>query len=117
MLAASTMGLLTQDADLGFVFLQGSCFACAYALAVLLILRRLLGNTPIRPNSPIDLLAKDSFGIYVLHPLFVHLALMKIDPMAFPPVVFELGFIAIVIAASMALTRLLRRVPFLGDLL
>lgn len=117
MMGASIASTIAKEGDLGFIFLQGSCFACTYALGVLFMLQRVLGNKAVRTNSAVDLLAKDSFGIYLLHPLFVHLVLMVVDPLSLPPILFEVLFFAAVVAASIVLTRLLRHVPFLGDLL
>ncbi|MBR3224872.1 MAG: acyltransferase [Atopobiaceae bacterium] len=117
MLGSSIACTLAKEGDLGFIFLQGSCFACAYALGVLSLLQRVLGPTTVRTNSVVDYLAKDSFGIYLLHPLFVHLILMVFDPLLLPPILFEALLYVAVVAGSIVLTRLLRHVPLLGGLL
>ena len=117
MMASSIACTIAKEGDLGFIFLQGSCFACAYALGVLSVLQRVLGNTTVRNESMVDCLAKDSFGIYLFHPLFVHLVLMIVDPLSFPPILFEALLYVAVVAASIVLTRLLRHAPLLGGLL
>lgn len=115
MLVVSMRGVMGGDGDQGFVFLQGSCFACAYAVLVLLALRRVCGGA--KPPALVLALARDSFGVYVLHPLFVHVALMAIDPMACVPVAYELGLSLAVLVASVVATRLMRRLPSIGALL
>lgn len=117
MLGVSLWGLAAGLGDLGFVFLQASCFSCLYALLVLMCLRRWLGTAPVRAGTLTDALAHDSFGIYMLHPVFVHLVLIALDPLAFPAGLFELVFYVVVLGASVVATRLLRHVPWLGGLL
>lgn len=117
MLTTSVWGILTCGNDQGFVFLQGSCFACAYAVAVLMALRKIVGVAPLAQGSAIDKLARDSFGIYVLHPVFVHAVLLAMDPAILPEGVFEVCFFVVVLVASVVATRLVRRIPWLGELL
>ncbi len=117
MVLVSITGIGAGEGDRGFVFLQGSCFACAYAVFVLLLLRRFVGEEPLRMDSVPNALARDSFGIYLIHPLFIHLGLMLVDPVALLPVLYEGVFAGLALLASVFTTRLLRRVPLLGSLL
>lgn len=117
MLALSSWGYVARDEDLGFVFLQGSWFACAYAVGVLLVLRHVVGEKPISADSPMGALARDSFGIYVLHPVFVHVVLIAVDPLNYPAGLFEVGFFVVVVVASVVATRLIRHIPYVGTLL
>ena len=117
MVLVSITGIGAGEGDRGFVFLQGSCFACAYAVFVLLLLRRFVGEEPLRKDGVLNALARDSFGIYLIHPLFIHLGLMLVDPVALLPVLYEGAFAGLALLASGFTTRLLRRVPLLGSLL
>ena len=117
MLGISLWGVWNDYGDMGVVFLQGSCFACAYAFALLMVLRERLGNVAVAQGSVVDELARDSFGIYVLHPLFLHVFLLVVDPYMLPPVLLEvvLGLAALV--CSIAATRIVRKLPVIGGLL
>lgn len=117
MLGTSVWGIFAGFGDCGFVFLQGSCFACAYAVSVLLLLRRLVGSSPIDNDSPVARLARDSFGVYVLHPLFVHVVLLGVGPGVLPSPLFEVVLFAVSLGGSIALTRAMRHAPLLGTLL
>lgn len=117
MLAVSVLGILRGDGDQNYIFLQGSCFACWYALMILMLFRHRLGDKRIDSSGTIARLAQDSFGVYIVHPLFIHLVLMAVDPMAMPPVLFEALFFAGTLVVSIASTRLLRRVPLFRGVL
>lgn len=118
LVAMLVVSIAWQDNEyIGFIILQGSCFACAYALFILVMLYKLVGEDQVRDGSAIEALAQDSFGIYVLHPVFVHVLLLAVNPLDYPPVVFEVVFYAVVLTASVIATRLVRRVPVVGDLL
>jgi surface polysaccharide O-acyltransferase-like enzyme len=117
MLGTSLWGIFAGLGDCGFVFLQGSCFACAHAVLVLALLRRWLGDKPIENNSLVESLARDSFGVYVLHPLFVHVVLLGVGPTVLPSPLFEVVLFAVALGGSIVLTRVMRRVPYLGTLL
>lgn len=118
MVTTSLWGIVRGWGDLGFVFLQGSCFACMYAAFVLMAIRILVGeSSTVDANSLVARLAHDSFGIYVLHPLFVHAVLLLIDPSWVTPILFEALCFCLVLAASIATTHLMRRLPVVGSLL
>lgn len=117
MLVVAYLDTYVSDFDLSFALLQGSCFACLYAMMVLMLFRKRWGSAPLDADSIVGRLARDSFGIYILHPLFVHAALILLDPMAFPPVLFEVALYAAVVVASVAATELVRKIPYIGTLL
>ena len=117
MLCVSLWGIFAGLGDCGFVFLQGSCFACAYAVFVLVLLRRFVGSGTIDADSPIARLARDSFGVYVLHPLFVHVVLLGVGPGVLPSPLFEVALFVVSMVGSIALTHAMRHVPRLGTLL
>ena len=116
MVLISQKSLAAGLGDAGYVFLQGSCLAALYAVFVLLVLRFAVGKKSLSPQSPVAQLARDSFGVYVIHPFFIHVAIMLVDPLALPPALYEVALFAATLAASVASTRLLRRVPLVGAL-
>lgn len=117
MLGTSLWGVFAGLGDCGFVFLQGSCFACAYAVLVLALLRRWAGDKLIEKDSLVGRLARDSFGVYVLHPLFVHVVLLSVGPTVLPSPLFEAVLFVVALGGSVVLTRIMRHVPYLGSLL
>lgn len=117
MVCTSVMGIASGRGDQGYVFLQSSCFACAYAASVLLLTRRVVGDVPLREDGIVALLARDSFGIYLVHPFFIHAALLWVDPQGLPPVAFELGLFALSLFSSVLCTGLLRRMPVVRDVI
>lgn len=82
------------------------------ALLVFLLFKRYM-NGPLSQKSPTAIVADLSFGIYVLHPIFLHTIYRGLGwmPTMLPPVVFELVVWAIAVAGSVALAWLLRLVP------
>ena len=117
MLGISQWGVWNEYSDMGVVFLQGSCFACLYALMVLMLLRDRLGNVAVEQGSIVDELARDSFGIYVLHPLFLHVFLLFVGPYMLPPVILEALLLVAALVCSVAATRIVRKLPLVGGLL
>ena len=116
MVLLSEKSLAAGLGDAGYVFLQGSCLAALYAVFVLLALRFALGEQRLRSQSVVAKLARDSFGVYVVHPFFIHVALMLTDPLALPPGLYESLLFAGTLAASVGSTRLVRRIPLIGTL-
>lgn len=117
MLCVSAYGLSVGWGSLRFIYMHQSFLASIYAACILLLLRRLQGDEPLKKDSLVDHLAHDSFGIYLLHPVFIHIVLRLVNPLVMPPVLYEMAFFAVVLAASVGATRLLRRVPVVGPLL
>ena len=112
--AAWEVGLGGVGADL---LMHWSPLPAVAALGVLSALRMACGEDGRTAPRRVSALARDSLGVYVIHPLFVHLALLAVSPEPFPPVVFEVTFFVAVLLCSVAATRLFRRIPHLGHLL
>ena len=93
-----------------FLSLHTSVLPCGYAMAVLVLFRRVFGDEPVRPGSLVEKLAQDSFGIYVIHPVFIHVGLVVISQSIMVPVVYELSFSLVAVALSALVTRVLRHV-------
>ena len=117
MVVVSIAGIGAGIGDQGFVFLQGSCFASLYAGFVLLLLKWFVGDKPLAYRDRVDELARDSFGIYIIHPLFIHVGLLFAGPLVAVPALYEVAFSVAVLAASVASTRVLRRIPLFEDIL
>ena len=117
MLALSSWSLASGWGSMNFVYMHESFLPTLYAAGLIVVVRHLRGDETLPERSLAQVLAQDSFGIYVLHPLFVHVVLMAIDPLAWPLVVYECAFFVVVTAVSVVATRVLRHVPFVGRLL
>lgn len=117
MVVMSISGIGSGQGDRSFLFMQGSCFSCLYAVLVLMLLRHFVGEAPLDPESIMTGLAKDSFGVYLIHPLFIHLGLMVIRPEGMVPVLYEVIFACVVAIASVGATRALRHVPVVNTIL
>lgn len=117
MLAVSLWGICGGMGDCGFVFLQGSCFSSAYAVLVLMLLQRTIGDAPVPSGTLAEKIAANSFGIYVLHPLFVHVVLLGAGAYVVPSPVFETLLFGVSLVGSLALTCAARHIPWLGTLL
>ena len=116
MMGVSAWGVAEGWGSINEVYMHTSCFATGYAAFVLLAIRWIDERYALQPTHLVGLVAQDSFGIYVIHPLFVHAILMVWDPRQAIPMLAELGFFCVVLLLSITTTRLLRRVPLLGSL-
>ena len=116
MLYVSLTSVLAGTGDAGYIFLQGSFLAAAHAVFVLGALRRL---TPEDADGPRALseLSRESFGLYVIHPFYVHLALMVLSPALVPSPVFELVTFCVVLALTFVSVKVCRHVPIIKDVL
>ena len=117
MVVVSISGIGTGAGDRGFIFLQNSCFACVYAVCILLLLRWGVGVYPLDEDGLLWKLAHESFGIYLIHPAFIHVGLLIVGQALMIPVLYELGFSAAVLALSLATSRLLRLIPLFDAIL
>lgn len=117
MVVVSVTGIGSGVGDQGYVFLQGSCFATLYAVMLLLLAKRFVGDAPLSPDAMTRDLARDSFGIYLVHPIFIHLGIIAVQESFLVPVLYEVLFCALALVASIATTRLLRFIPLVRDLL
>jgi peptidoglycan/LPS O-acetylase OafA/YrhL len=94
-----------------FLSLHTSVLPCGYAVGVLMLFRHIFGDEPVRPGSLVEKLAQDSFGIYIIHPVFIHVGLMLIPPAVMVPVVYEGTFALVAVGLSALATRALRHLP------
>ena len=85
-----------------------------YALLVFLLLRRVL-DVPMERHPVARALARDSFGVYLMHPLFGHLAIWFIDYRALSVPALQAGIFVAGVLGSVALTRALRLLPGFRD--
>lgn len=99
------------SAQAGVIYAPESPLITVYSVVVFLGLRRLLDKVPIKRHPFFATVARYSFGIYVIHPLFGHLALRLANPLDYPTGIYELVVIVISVVGSIALTWLLKRLP------
>lgn len=85
-----------------------------YALLVFLLLRRVL-DVPMERHPVARGLARDSFGIYLIHPLFGHLAIWFLNYQALCVPALQAGIFAVGVLGSVVLTRALRLLPGFRD--
>ena len=90
----------------------------AWSLCVFLLAHQYL-ERPFAKGGIISTLASLSFGVYVMHPLFINVMyrLIGYSPWTIPPVVFEFSVWSLAFFGSCALVSLIRRVPGMGHLL
>ena len=102
--------LVCQAFDHGEMALPQYCLVAPYGVLVFLLLRRFA----VRPPEEVPVvafLADRSFGVYVVHPLFLHVLVRVLDPLAFPPGLYELLAFAVTLAGSLVLVDVVRRTP------
>ena len=102
--------LVCQAFDHGEMVLPQYCLVAPYGVLVFLLLRRFAVRPP-EEVPVVALLADRSFGVYVVHPLFLHVLVRVLDPMAFPPGLYELLAFAVTLAGSLVLVDVVRRIP------
>ncbi len=95
-------------------YLPESPLVCATSLAVFLSLRGLLDSVPISSHSVWSTLSRHSFGIYVLHPIFLHLFILFVPLSALPAGLYELSVALFSLVGALAGTWVLRRLPLVG---
>lgn len=116
--AGTALGCLAQAAYVAWgdyalwVRSVDSVFVIGLALLAFLLFKTYLE----RPFSPRGLVAKASsysFGVYVLHPVFLNVAykVLGIGPWSLPPVALELGMWAAAFFGSVAALWVMRRIP------
>jgi len=124
MLAGMAWGVATRGDYLFWLWFPevGSAFMAPYSLLVFLLARRYL-ERPLEGHPAVMLLARYSFGIYLVHPVFLNLLFKAVPlvapgfgPAALPPGVFELLAFAAALGCSVACTWLLRRLPLFRNL-
>ena len=70
---------------------------------------------PVERHPVVRALARDSFGIYLIHPLFGHLAIWFFDYRALSVPALQTGIFAVGVLGSVVLTRALRLLPGFRD--
>ena len=110
--AASLVATIALDVGLGWGWAVDPWrIVCApYAILVMLLFKRFL-EVPTAGHRLIELLADFSFGIYLVHPVFQHLAVTFLDLAAYPAIVVNAALVLVPTALSMLLVWLLRFVP------
>lgn len=111
MAALTAWGTTRGLAQTGQVYAPESPLVLVYALAIFLALRRFLDAVPIASCPPLAAVARYSFGIYIIHPLFGHVALLFANPLDYPVGAFELVLFAVSVVGSIAITWLLKHLP------
>lgn len=94
----------------GEMALPQYCLVAPYGVLVFLLFVR-FGTRPMAEVSMVASLADLSFGIYVVHPLFLHVLIRVLDPLAFPTGVFELMAFVITMVGSVLLVKAVRLLP------
>ena len=98
-------------AERGMFYLPFSPLTCLFSVAYFLWVRHALDSNDIREHRFFDCIARYSFGIYVLHVLFLHAAPRLVNLAALPAGVAEATVFVVALVGSLALTWLLRRIP------
>ncbi len=112
----SLVAMLTcQALGHGEYALPQYCLVAPYGVLVFVALRR-FATRPVEDYPLVALLADYSFGIYLVHPFFLHVLALTLDPLAFPPGVYELLAFVVALLGSVLSVALLRRLPVIKDL-
>lgn len=95
-----------------------SVFVAPLALLVFLSFKRWL-DRPFSSHGAVACLSSYSFGIYVLHPVFLNVAYkaLGLGPWSLPPVIFELAMWIYAFFGSMALVWIVRHIHGLRKVL
>ena len=95
-------------------FIHSSPFLPLFAVMVFLVFKRLCFERPL--PRVVAVLARNSFGIYIIHPVFMNLV-YKAYPLDLPPVALEASVFLLALVGSVLATALLRRLPFFRSIL
>lgn len=109
-LASLVALVVTAAFGLDMLSLPEFCLVVPWSVLVLLLFRE-YATAPIEEHAVAATLASCSFGIYVVHPLFLHVITHLIDPLMLPVGLYELGAFAVALAGSVVTIALLRRIP------
>ena len=94
----------------GDLCLPEYCLVAPYGALAFLAFER-FATCPITRRPVAALLADRSFGIYVIHPLFLHVIVRVVSPLSMPWGVYEALAFAVALAGSVVAVGLLRRIP------
>lgn len=104
-------GTGTSGVQTGVIYAPESPLITVYAVTIFLALRHLLDAVPIEGHPVFATIARYSFGIYIVHPLFAHAILLFIDPLACPAGLYELVLSLVSLVGSIAVTWALKKLP------
>lgn len=108
---ASCVGLVNcQALGHGELALPEYCLVAPYGLLVFLLLRE-YATVPVERYPVAATLADLSFGIYVVHPVFLHVLSRVVNPLDFPPGIYELLAFVVTLVGSVLLVDAVRRIP------
>mgnify|MGYP003256142155 CR=1 FL=1 len=119
MLASTTFSIVCNDDSLSWMYANYNCFIALYSSFVFLLFKRLFSR-PYENHRFIMLLSRYSFGIYIVHPLFINLIykLSGLGSMVYTlPFVSELMIYVLTLMLSLTLVWLLKRIPGIKKLL
>lgn len=94
----------------GELALPEYCLVAPYGMLVFSLFRR-YATAEMQEFPLAQALADLSFGIYVVHPVFLHAVARLVDPLSLPVGVFELVAFVVAMAGSVVTVRLIRHVP------
>lgn len=115
MLFVSLRGIVQGVGDEGYIFLEGSFLAALWAQAVLSLLHEHVHE--LASGSVADRLAYESFGIYIIHPFFIHVLLALLPTrIALVPFLYEAAFTCAVLALSYLSCKACRHIPVVRDI-
>lgn len=95
-----------------------SVFVFGLSLMVFLLFKKYF-ERPFEPDGVVALASSYSFGIYVIHPVFVNVAykVIGLGPWSMPPVAFELSMWLFALLGSVLVVWIMRRIPGLRRIL
>jgi surface polysaccharide O-acyltransferase-like enzyme len=114
--AATAIGAWAELAETSaeYAFFPQGALVAPFALAVFLAFRRLLDHVPVSEHPAARTLDRLGFGLYVIHPVFVH-AFVALVPTTFAPLwLYVLCCFLVSLALGLAATWAVERVPWLG---
>lgn len=102
--------LIGQALQHGELSLPQYALVAPYGVLVFLLFKR-YATTPVAQVPVVALLATLSFGIYVVHPFFLHVLVRICNPAALPPGMYEVLAFVVALSCSIILVRGLRLIP------
>lgn len=114
-----TLSILLGYGYADWAYANYSALIVIYACFVFLMFKRFC-NVPSAHRPVVKMLANYSFGIYIIHPLFINLIYKFTDAgmlMTFFPVISEMALYLLVVGASVGCVWLLKRIPGVRSLI
>lgn len=119
MVCAVTASIAVDCGYADWVYANYSALIVVYSCFVFLVFKRFC-NTPVVRGSLVGKLASYSFGIYIIHPLFINLFFKFTDAgmlTVLLPGIGELALYLLVLGASVGCVWILKRVPGIQSLI